>query len=74
MDLADAFDRVDAFCAVQMAEQGGLTLQAVARLQEAVGLEDAERRLVLQRLPALGETSAGAVLLGVVLGLFAAQD
>lgn len=73
MDLADAFDRVESFCAVQLAEQGGFTLEAVARLQEAVGLGDAERRLVAQRLPALGDSSAGAVLLGVLLGLFAAQ-
>lgn len=62
-----------ALCVVQLAEQGGFTLEAVARLQEAVGLGETERRLVLQRLPALGDPSAGAVLLGVLLGLFASQ-
>jgi hypothetical protein len=73
MDLSNAFDRVESFCAVQLAEHGGFTPEAVARLQEAVGLGDAERCVISQRLPSLGDPSAGAVLLGVLLGLFASQ-
>jgi hypothetical protein len=73
MDLARAFDRIDSFCVVQCAERGGFTPEAVARLQEAVGLGDAERVLIADRLPALGAPSAGAVLLGVLLGLFASE-
>ena len=73
MDLRQAFDRLDSFCAVQSAQRGGYTSEAVACLQEAVGVGDAERRLIAERLPVLGDLSAGAVLLGVVLGLFASE-
>jgi hypothetical protein len=73
MDISDAFDRLEAFCAVQIAEQGGYTPEAVARLQEAVGLGDSERSVISERLPALGDAPGSAVLLGVLLGLFASQ-
>lgn len=72
--LAEAFDRLDAFCAVQRAEHGDLTAEGVDRLQAAVGVGDAERRILCERLPALAaEPHAGGVLLGVLLGLFAAD-
>jgi hypothetical protein len=71
--LAEAFDRMDAFCAVQRGEHGSLTIEGVELLQEAVGVGDAERRLLLERLPAMGESHPGGVLLGVLLGLFAAE-
>ena len=73
MDMADAFDRLEAFCAVQIAEQGGYTQEAVARLQEAVGIGDTERNLISECLPALCDAPGEAVLLGVMLGLFASQ-
>jgi len=72
--LAEAFDRMDAFCAVQHADHGTLTVEGVERLQQAVGVGDAERRVLLERLPPLGcDAPAGGVLLGVLLGLFAAE-
>ena len=72
--LAEAFDRLDGFCTVQRAEHGNLTPEGVDRLQEAVGIRDAERRLLLERLPPLAEgANPGGVLLGVLLGLFAAE-
>ena len=71
--LDEAFDRLDGFCAVQRAEHGRLTAEGVDRLQEAVGIRDAERRLLVERLPRLADgANAGGVLLGVLLGLFAA--
>ena len=74
MDLARAFDRLDGFCAVQCAQVGWFTPDAVACLQEAVGVGGAERRLITERLPALGDPNAAAVLLGVVLGLLASES
>jgi hypothetical protein len=73
MDISDAFDRLEAFCAVQMAEHGGYTPEAVARLQEAVGLSDTERSVITERLPEVCDAPGGAVLLGLMLGLFASQ-
>ena len=73
MDLANAFDRPDSFCAVQSGPRGEFTSEAVACLQESVGLGEAERRLIAERLPALGSASAGPVLLGISLGLFASE-
>jgi hypothetical protein len=75
MDLAAAFDRLEDFCAVQRAQRGELTLDAVLLLQEAVGIEEEERRLLLERLPALtAEAQPGHVLLGILVGLFAAEQ
>jgi hypothetical protein len=59
---------------VQRTEHGGLTAEGVDLLQAAVGVGDAERRILCERLPALAaEPHAGGVLLGVLVGLFAAK-
>ena len=72
-DLAAAFDRLADFRAVQLAEHGGFTLEAVTCLQEAVGIGDEERRAFAGRLPEVSAgADPGAVLLGVLIGLLAA--
>ena len=68
--LADAFDRIDDFVAVQNAA-GGITVEAVELLQRAVGVEDEQRAVIAQRVEALG-APGGAVLLGILVGLLAA--
>src|SRR4051794_9357627 len=73
MDMSQAFDRLEAFCAVQMAEQGGYTPEAVACLLEAAGLGDAERGVISDRMSGLADPPEGAVLLGMLLGAFAAR-
>lgn len=69
MDLAKAFDRLDSFCAVQSAQHGGFTLEAVACLHDAVGLGDTERRLISEhphrvddRLPSVRFCATGTTL------------
>jgi hypothetical protein len=74
MDLNDAFDRVEDFCAVQHAQPADISTDAARCLQEAVGLTDDDRRLILERLPDVGDAYPGAVLLGLVLGLLATQS
>ncbi len=70
--LGRAFDRLDAFCAVQ---GDHLSLEAVTLLQEAVGIDDDARRLLVERLARLAAGAPpGAVLLGLLLGLFAADE
>jgi hypothetical protein len=69
--LTAAFDRIDDFVAVQSAA-GGITVEAVELLQRAVGVEDEQRAMIAQRVETLG-ASGGAVLLGVLVGLFAAE-
>jgi hypothetical protein len=73
--LATAFDRIDDFLAVQ---SPGLTLDAVLRLQEAVGIDDHARALIGERLATLeqrGQRAAvGSLLLGLLIGLFAGAD
>jgi hypothetical protein len=77
MDLSDAFDRIEAFCVVQKAQQSEFTPEAVARLLEAADLYDEELGTISERLPALGQAvcggdvPGGAVLLGMLIGLFA---
>jgi hypothetical protein len=70
--LATAFDRLDDFVAVQRAA-GGITAEAVELLQCAVGIEDEQRAVIAQRVAALG-ANGGSVLLGVLVGLLAAQE
>ena len=74
-DLDRAFDRVDDFLAVQ---GPALDLPAVLALQEAVGVDDASRAVIRDRVAALAgaghRTAAGSVLLGILVGLFAAED
>ena len=69
--LTAAFDRIDDFVAVQNVA-GGITVEAVELLQRAVGIEARERAVIAQRVDALG-APGGAVLLGVLVGLLAAQ-
>ena len=73
--LNSAFDRIADFVAVQADESGWIELDAVLCLQEAVGIGTAERDAFAQRLADVQPNAhAGAVLLGVLLGLFAAED
>jgi hypothetical protein len=69
--LTTAFDRIDDFVAVQRAA-GGITFEAVELLQRAAGVEAGQRAVIARRVEALG-APAGAVLLGVLVGLLAAQ-
>jgi hypothetical protein len=69
-----AFDRVDDFLAVQRGASGDDLIAAVERLQEAVGIDAAERRLVGRRLAHLDAADrGGAVLFGMVIALLAAE-
>ena len=73
-DLDHAFDRIDAFLAVQ---GPALRRDAVLALQEAVGIDAGARAVIGARVEALVEAGHGAaaasVLLGIVVGLFAAE-
>jgi hypothetical protein len=72
--LQEAFDRMQDFLAVQAADGLPLELAQVLCLQESVGVDD-QTRAVFARC--LGEVQpnapAGAVLLGLLVGLSAAQ-
>lgn len=69
--LSQAFDRLEDFMAVW---SDGIPPDAVERLQESVGLDDEARGVFADRLGRLQpDAHPGAVLLGVVLGLSAAQ-
>jgi hypothetical protein len=75
-DLARAFDRLDDFLAVQGPHPGP---DAVLALQRAVGIGAGERAVVRERVSALtaggdGDEAAGPVLLGILVGLFAAGE
>jgi hypothetical protein len=67
--LAAAFDRIDDFVAVQRAA-GGPTLEAVELLQQAAGIDEAERAEIARRVEAFGAPS-GAVLLGIIVARLA---
>ena len=69
--LAGAFDRIDDFVAVQRAA-GGPTVESVELLQLAAGVEREQRAVVAGRAAALG-VPAEALLLGILVGLLAAQ-
>jgi hypothetical protein len=72
--LSSAFDRLDDFADVQGPT---LTPESVGLLQAAAGITERERRVISERVLALERTGGpahrGAVLLGVLVGLFAAQ-
>ena len=70
--LACAFDRIDDFVAVQRAG-GGPTVEAVELLQQAAGVDAAERAVVGVRAAALG-ISAETLLLGVVVARLASAQ
>jgi hypothetical protein len=73
-NLSAAFDRFDDFLEVQGPK---LTPEAVDLLQQAAGVTESERRVIAERVASLQPPDEpphmGAVLLGVLIGLFAAQ-
>jgi hypothetical protein len=73
-DLTSAFDRIDDFLAVQGAAPAR---DAVLALEEAVRLDDSSRALIRARVAALTQAghgaAAGSVVLGILVGLFAAE-
>jgi hypothetical protein len=69
--IAEAFDRIENFVAVQGTE---ISVDAVNRLQESVGIDEEARAIFRDRVEALDSRfRAGQVLLGVIVGLLAAQ-
>jgi hypothetical protein len=73
--LSTAFDRIDDFVAVQTAARGGITADAVGLLQAAVGIAEEERGTIRERVAGVSPGAhAGSVLLGILVGLLAAQD
>jgi hypothetical protein len=73
--LAAAFDRICDFQAVQAGAGKEELQQAVGLLQESVCINDDERVLLCERLEDVGgfDGHHGHVLLGLILGLMAAQ-
>jgi len=72
--LQAAFDGLDDFISVQTAEDGDIRLDAVEALQRSVGIDDDERVAFARRLAEMQPGAhAGAVLLGVIVGLTAAR-
>ncbi len=72
--LQAAFDRIEDFLAVQSDADGRIGLEPVLRLQESVGVDDDARSEFARRLREIQPGApAGAVLLGLVVGLSAAQ-
>ena len=74
--LARAFARIDDFESVQAGVGGQDLIDAVVRLQESVGIDDEARALIGERLRERGDASRrapGHVLLGIILGLIAAE-
>jgi predicted alternative tryptophan synthase beta-subunit len=73
--LDEAFDRIDRFLAVQGPSPG---MEAVLALEEAVDIDDSARRVIRERIVALAETghcaAVGSVVLGIIVGLFAAAE
>ena len=73
-DLDQAFDRIDAFLAVQ---GPAVRVEAVLALLQAVGIDARARETVGARVATLVDAGHGAaaasVLLGIVVGLFAAE-
>lgn len=73
--LARAFDRIADFQVVQSESSSDELLEAVTRLQESVGIADGPRALIAERLATVPGSSRapGHVLLGVIVGLMAAE-
>ena len=73
--LDEAFNRIDRFLAVQGPSP---TMEAVLALQEAVEIDDAARCVVRERIAALADAghcaAVGSVVLGIIVGLFAATE
>ncbi len=74
-NLARAFDRIEDFQAVQCGRSAEELLDAVTLLQESVGIADGSRALTAERLQGIAGSSRapGHVLLGVIVGLMAAE-
>ncbi len=71
--LAEAFNRMDDFLAVQSGDDG-ISLDAVECLQAAVGIEGDARQLFKGRLAQVSKSAhTGQVLFGVIVGLLAAE-
>lgn len=73
--LARAFDRIADFQTVQIGCTSDELLDAVTRLQESVGIADEPRAVIAERLDTIAGSSRapGHVLLGVIVGLMAAE-
>ena len=73
--LVEAFDRIDDFLAVQ---GPALDREAVLALQAAVGVDEESRAVIRARVAALEGSghgvATGSLLLGILVGLFAAED
>jgi hypothetical protein len=73
--LVAAFDRIDDFLTVQ---GSGLDRDAVLALQAAVGVDEESRAVIRARVDALQDSghgvATGSLLLGILVGLFAAGD
>ena len=74
-NLARAFDRIDDFEAVQSGRTPEQLLDAVVLLQESVGIRDRSRSEISERLSGIEGVprARGHVLLGVIVGLMAAE-
>ena len=74
--LARAFDRIEDFQAVQRDARPDELAGAVECLQESVGVNDDERALFAERLDCIrgSDRAPGHVLLGLILGLMAAEE
>lgn len=70
--LADAFDRLADFVAVQGSAPA---VEALDLMQSALGIDDEARRLLVARLESdfQEDVKPAQVLLGLILGLSAAQ-
>jgi hypothetical protein len=73
--LERAFDRISDFEAVQAGRSAEQMLEAVERLQEAVGIGCDTRVLIRDRLDQIAGSARapGHVLLGMIVGLLAAE-
>jgi hypothetical protein len=75
-DIRTAFDRIEAFLAVQGGARGARLANAVECLQAAAGIGPAQRRQIahgLARLDSL-DPRAGDVMLGVLIASLAASE
>ena len=72
--LQEAFDRLQDFLAIQAAGDRPLELAQVLRLQQSIGVDDQARAVFARCLDEVQPNApAGAVLLGLLVGLSAAQ-
>ncbi len=71
ISLEEAFDRIADFRAIH---EPGVTMDAVLCLQEAVGIDEATRVLIRERLYESDcSRDSSATFLGLIIGLLAAQ-